>query len=43
MLRSRFDTFAMVVNFIDEVGCHNMSQWDYLKHQTQLGQPYQKS
>ncbi len=32
MLRSRFDTFAMVVNFIDEVGCHNMSQWDYLKH-----------
>jgi hypothetical protein len=43
MLRSRFDTFAMVGNFIDEVGCQNISQWDYLKCQSQLGQPYQKS
>jgi hypothetical protein len=32
MLSSRFDTFATVVNFIDEVGCHEMSQWDCLKH-----------
>jgi hypothetical protein len=37
MLRLTFDTFPMMVNFIDEVGCHNMPQWDYLKHQTQLG------
>ncbi len=27
MLRSRFDTFAMVVSFIDEVRCHNGTIW----------------
>jgi hypothetical protein len=41
MLKLTFDTFPMMVNFVNEVGCHNMPQSDYLKHQTQLGQPYQ--
>jgi hypothetical protein len=39
VLRLTLDTFPMMVNFIDEVGCHNMPQSNYLKHQTQLGQP----
>jgi hypothetical protein len=39
MLRLTFDTFPMMVNFIDKVGCYNMPQLDYLTHQTQLGQP----